>query len=73
MSFTQETKNVDGTLLIAAWNVAVKINVLSDFLQKLLSQNYWSYNDEKSIKWKQIDIRNIHFYCIFLVSVVFVW
>ena len=43
------------------------------FWQKILSQNNRSYNREKSTEWTQIDLRNIQFYCGFLVSVVFVW
>ena len=42
------------------------------FLQKLLSQNYRSYNYENSTKWKQIDLRNKHFIRSVLVSVVIV-
>ena len=43
------------------------------FWQKLLPQNNRSYNREKSTVWTQIDLRNIQFYCSFLVFVIFVW
>ena len=55
-------------------NIALSINVFLDFFwQKLLSQNNRSYSREKITKWTQTDLRNIQFYCSFLVSVVFVW
>ena len=43
------------------------------FWQKLLSHNNRTYNRENSTEFTQIDLRNIQFYCSFLVSVVFVW
>ena len=42
------------------------------FFCKLLSQNNRRYNRKKSTKCTKIDLHNIHFYCSFLVSVVFV-
>ena len=39
---------------------------ISGLLQKLLQQNYRSYNYENGTKWNEIDLRNKHFNLSFL-------